>query len=293
MITPTTEEKRVQFIAFVNQLFASEEAVRGVVGIGSLASGHMRPGSDLDAIIFLDPFDLYIVPAEAIWQSAEDRFYSIFDTEQQRAGLQIDFLRLPFQQWAKPDFIWPEERRAELSNGWIAFDPGGEIARLIAQKTVYDDALRLNRLDEAIVWLDELLGGETPAQVWQSLGPVIAHDRLQAAYRNLVEGLFAYNRQWRIWRNREMNVLLNLAWLPPDFATRVLTAVTPPNPTFDGYMARATALRALFADLLTQLIANGDYSHAPMDQAFMRLHEEPGRAWNMDEWNKFRSARKL
>ncbi len=293
MITPTTEEKRVQFIAFVNQLFASEEAVRGVVGIGSLASGHMRPGSDLDAIIFLDPFDLYIVPAEAIWQPAEDRFYSIFDTEQQRGGLQIDFLRLPFQQWAKPDFIWPEERRAELSNGWIAYDPGGAIARLIAQKTVYDDTLRLNRLDEAIVWLDELLSGETPAQVWHSLGPVIAHDRLQAAYRNLVEGLFAYNRQWRIWRNREMNVLLNLAWLPPDFATRVLTAVTPPNPTFDGYMARATALRALFADLLTQLIANGDYSHAPIDQAFMRLHEEPGRAWNMDEWNKFRSARKL
>jgi len=293
MITPTTEEKRVQFIAFVNQLFASEEAVRGVVGIGSLASGHMRPGSDLDAIIFLDPFDLYIVPAEAIWQPTEDKFYSIFDSEQQCGGLQIDFLRLPFQQWAKPDFIWPEERRAELSNGWIAYDPGGAIARLIAQKTVYDDTLRLNRLDEAIVWLDELLSGETPAQVWHSLGPVIAHDRLQAAYRNLVEGLFAYNRQWRIWRNREMNVLLNLAWLPPDFATRVLTAVTPPNPTFDGYMARATALRALFADLLTQLIANGDYSHAPIDQAFMRLHEEPGRAWNMDEWNKFRSARKL
>jgi hypothetical protein len=31
----------------------------------------------------------------------------------------------------------------------------------------------------------------------------------------------------------------------------------------------------------------------PVDQAFLRLHEEPGRAWNMEEWNKFRIARKL
>ena len=44
---------------------------------------------------------------------------------------------------------------------------------------------------------------------------------------------------------------------------------------------------------LNQLIANGDYSHAPVDQAFMRLHEEPGRSWNIEEWNKFRNARKL
>lgn len=292
-MTPATETKRTQFKAFIEKVIAVEDAVRGVVGIGSLASGHMRPESDIDAIIFLDPLDLYIVPAEAKWQPEEDTFYSIFDGRCQTDSLQLDFLRLPYKQWAEPDFIWPEERRAELSGGWIAYDPSGEITQLIAQKTAYNDTVRLSRLDEAIVWLDQLLGEDTPANVWHTLGPVIAYDRLQAAYRNLVDALFAYNRQWRIWRNREMGHLLRLDWLPPDFETRVLTAVTPPNLTYDGYLARTAVLRSLYADLLTQLVANGDYSQAPVDQAFMRLHEEPGRSWNIDEWNKFRNARKL
>lgn len=292
-MTPATAEKRAQFTEFIQQVLAPETAVRGVVGIGSLASGHMRPNSDIDAIIFLDPFDLYIVPAEAIWQPAEDTFYSIFDEVHQPGGLQLDFYRLPFKQWADPAFAWPEARRAELSRGWIAYDPTGDVARLIAQKTAYPDDLRLQRLDEAIVWLDQLLGDNTPETVWQALGPAIAHDRLQAAYRNLVQALFAYNRQWLIWRNREMNDLLNLQWLPAGFATDVVTAVTPPDSSHDGYHQRADTLRRFNTELLNQLIANGDYSHAPVDQAFMRLHEEPGRSWNIEEWNKFRNTRKL
>jgi hypothetical protein len=49
----------------------------------------------------------------------------------------------------------------------------------------------------------------------------------------------------------------------------------------------------LFHELLDQVVANGDYSYAPVDQAFIRSSEEPGRAWNMAEWNKFRRARLL
>ncbi|MCB8984726.1 MAG: hypothetical protein H6659_12935 [Ardenticatenaceae bacterium] len=292
-MTPATEAKRKQFQDFIQRVLAPETAVRGVVGIGSLASGHMRADSDFDAIIFLEPFDLYIVPAEAVWQPAEDAFYSIFDPAHKRGGLQFDFVRLPLSQWAASDFVWPEGRRAELSQGWIAYDPDGEVAGLIAQKTTYDDDLRLHRLDEAIVWLDQLLGSDTPEKVWQALGPLVAHDRLQAAYRHLVEALFAYNRQWLVWRNREMNHLLRLNWLPADFAARAATAVTAPDATQAGYLQRVETLRALFKDLLAELIANGDYSYTPIDQAFMRLHEEPGRSWNIEEWNKFRMARKL
>ncbi len=292
-VTPATQEKREKFQAFVAQLLASETAVKGVVGIGSIAMGHMRADSDVDAVVFLEPFDLYIVPAEAIWYPVEDTFYSIFQTRYLAAGLQVDLLRLPWQKWSAPDFAWPEERRAELSGGWLAYDPSGDVARLIADKCAYDEVLRLERLDEAVIWLDELLGEDTPEHVWTNLGPLVAHDRAQAAYRNLVNGLFAYNRRWRIWRNREMGALLALPWLPPDFPTRAVTAVAAPTPDFDGYMTRITTLRALFADFLQQLIAAGDYSPMPIDQAFLRRHEEPGRAWNLEEWNKFRIARKL
>ncbi|HEX6384055.1 MAG TPA: nucleotidyltransferase domain-containing protein [Anaerolineae bacterium] len=289
-MTPATEQKRKQFNDFIQRVLAPEPAVKGVVGIGSIATGHMRSDSDVDAVVFFDPLDCYIVPAEAIWRADDNTFHSIFDNEVE--GLPVDFLRLDWQEWSDPDFEWPEGRRAELAMGWVAFDPSGELARLIAERTTYRDDMRLERLDEAIIWLDQHLSSGKPQAIWDELGPAIAHDRLQAAYDYLVQALFAYNRQWRVWRNREMDALLSLAWLPKNFQERVLVAANAPSLNEDGYQARVDSLRALFNDLLEQLIANGDYSPTPIDQAFIRRSEEPGRSWNMDEWNKFRRARR-
>ena len=289
-MTPATEEKRKEFGNFVQRVLAPEAAVKGVVGIGSVASGHMRPDSDVDAVIFFDPLEYYIVPAEAIWRPGDNSFHSIFDDDVE--GLQVDFLRLEWQAWSDPEFEWPEGRRAELARGWIAFDPSGAVARLIAERTAYPEEVRLERLDEAIIWLDQHLSGDKPQAVWDDLGPAIAHDRLEAAYDYLVQALFASNSQWRVWRNREMSALLRLPWLPENFEERVLTAANAPALDEDGYQARVASLRALFNEVLAYLIARGDYSPTPVDQAFIRRSEEPGRAWNMDEWNKFRRARR-
>ncbi len=292
-MTPATLEKREQFQQFIQQLLAPETAVKGVVGIGSIATGLARPDSDIDAVIFLQPYDEHIVPAEAIWDAENDTFHSIFieDEKLQQNGLQVDFARLDWQQWASPDFIWPEERRAELAQGWIAYDPTGELAQLIQSKTAYTDEARTARLDEAVTWLDQHLGGDTPGRNWESLGPTIAHDRLNAAYYYLVDGLFAFNRRWRVWRNREMSSLLNLPWLPANFAERVLWAANTPSLDYDGYMRRVETQQSLFAEWQEQLIAAGDYQTDPVDEAFIRSSEEPGRAWNMAEWNEKRQAR--
>jgi len=126
---------------------------------------------------------------------------------------------------------------------------------------------------------------------WQSLGPLRAHDRLAAAYDCLVQALFAGNRRWRPWRNREMSYLLALPWLPDDFEARVLSALNAPAHDPAGYAARVAALRGLFADILARLVADGDYpADDPIGAAFVRSHEEPGRAWNMDAWNGARSS---
>ena len=289
-MTPETEQKRKQLQQFIEEVLAPETAVKGVVAIGSMATGHMTAHSDIDAIIFLDPFDLYIVPAEAIWRPEDNTFHSIFNEE--IVGIPLDFARLNWPQWADPEFEWPEGRRAELSLGWIAYDPQGEVAQLIAQRTTYPDDLRLARLDEAIVWLDQHLNWKAKS-AWEKLGPVIAHDRLEAAYDYLAQALFAVNRQWRIWRNREMQTLLKLPWLPEDFADRVLIAANAPDLEYDGYVARFEMLCDLFNDLLSHLIMNGDYSNTPIDQAFIRSSDEPGRAWNMDEWSRFHQVRML
>ena len=54
---------------------------------------------------------------------------------------------------------------------------------------------------------------------------------------------------------------------------------------FEAYLTRASQLSSLFDDLLSRLIADGFYSSTPVDQAFIRAHDEPGFAWNMDDWN--------
>ncbi len=294
-MTPFTEQKRAQFQRFIEQVLKPETAVLGVVGIGSMATGHMKADSDIDAVVFLDPYDLFIVPAEAYWLPDNNTFHSIFtdDPQVRQAGLQVDFLRLRWQQWSNPAFQWPEERKAELSMGWVVYDPHEKVAPLIAQKTAYSAEARLERLDEALIWMDQHLNWDDPQMQWHSLGAAIAGDRLEAAYHYLVDALFALNGRWRVWRNRQMSTLLNLPWLPENFAERVVCAANAPSLDYAGYLVRHQTLKSLFQELLEQLIATGDYSQMPIDQAFMRRSEEPGRSWNMDEWNKYRAARNL
>ena len=279
-------------MVFIERELVPEPAVQAVIGIGSIASGLARPDSDIDAIIFLDPFDWYIVPAEFKWCPSDNSFHSIFN---QVSGLkecmQFDFARFDLTQWADSSFEWPEERCAELHEGWLAFDRSGQVAELIETRTTYADAIRITKLDEAITWLDQHLSDDRPQSRWDSLGSVKAHDRLQAAYEYLVQALFAYNRRWRPWRNREMSSLLALPWLPEGFANRVLGAVSTSSLDYAGYLTRVDSLRGLFQDLTNHLVTDGEYGDDVISEAFIRSHNEPGRAWNMDEWNRKHAER--
>lgn len=286
MTTEATIQKRQQLLDFIDAKLAPVAAVQGVVVVGSVGAGLAHPGSDIDAYVFLDPLELYIVPAESIWRAADDSFHSIFadDDDLERTGLQLDAKRLDLRQWQDASFGWSEPVRAELSNAWIAYDRTGAVARVIASRTAYDDALRVPRLDDAVTWLDQHLGDDGPAQRWATLNPAIAHDRLHAAYEYLVQLLFATNRRWRVWRNREMTALLALPWLPADFAHRVLVALNAPALDEQGYTERAAMLQQLFAETMQHLVEEGTYGTNPIGEAFIRQHEEPGRAWNMDAW---------
>ncbi|MBN1873750.1 MAG: hypothetical protein JXA33_05935 [Anaerolineae bacterium] len=279
--------------AFIECELVPEPAIQAVIGIGSIASGLARPDSDIDAIIFLDPLDWYVVPAEFIWCPSDSSFHSIFSPEPGlEEGIQFDFARFDLVQWADPSYEWAEERCAELHEGWLAFDRSGQVAELIATRTTYTDNIRTAKLDEAITWLDQHLSGDKPQRRWERLGAIIAHDRLQAAYEYLAQALFAYNRHWRPWRNREMSSLLTLPWLPEGFADRVLVALNAPACDYTGYLTRMDALRALFQDLTHRLVTDGEYGDDVISEAFIRSHDESGRARNMEQWNRKHLERK-
>ena len=78
-MTPATLQKRRDLTAFVQRVLAPEPAVQAVIAVGSVVIGRARPDSDIDVILFLDPYDAYIVPAEFIWCPADGSFHSIFE----------------------------------------------------------------------------------------------------------------------------------------------------------------------------------------------------------------------
>lgn len=291
---PTTcsaaQTKHHQLLDYIARCLVPHEAIRGVVAIGSVATGLARADSDIDSVVFLDPLDLYITPAESIWRAADDTHHSIFtdDSSLGRDGIQLDTHRVDLAVWRSPDFEWPEHRRAELADGWVAYDRTGEVAELVAQRTSMQDSDRQTILDQVLVEVAGVLP-EDPAWSWRTLGPVEAFDRLQSAYESLARGLFAYNHKWRPWRSRALRGLRQLRYLPDAFrADGGAAATTAGADTYDAYDRRARVLRGMLDQLVARLQLDRTYGTDPVTEAFIRINDEPGRAWNMDAWVKRR-----
>ena len=68
----------------------------------------------------------------------------------------------------------------------------------------------------------------------------------------------------------------------------MLVANNTPSLDKKGYDRRVQALQTMFNEVLEQLKADGTYGTDPIGEAFVRSHEEPGRSWNMTEFNKRR-----
>lgn len=287
MLTPATQRKRQDLLRFIERVLAPAPAVQAVLAVGSVASGLARPDSDIDAVVWIDPYDPYIAPAEFIWRPSDDSFRSIFSQEPERdEDVQLDLHRLDLAKWSRPDHPWPEGFLAELSGAWWAYRRTERVAELVAARTAYPEGLRRARLDEALVWLDQHLAEDDSLGRWERLGPLAAHSRLLAAWDWLAQALCAYHRRWRPWRNRELETLLALPWLPEGFEAHANKALAPSGEGFAAYQRRAKALQALYTAVCQRLIADGEYGEDIVGEAFIRSHDEPGRAWNMDAWRE-------
>ena len=97
----------------------------------------------------------------------------------------------------------------------------------------------------------------------------------------------------RTFRSRELSDLLNLPWLPERFDEQLLLAVNALSVTHDGYKQRAITLRHFFNELVDKCQRDRLYGVKAVNEAFIRQHDEPGRDWNMDEWNKKHKERNI
>ena len=105
-MNPATVQKRKDLTTFIQREMIPEPSIQGVVVIGSVATGMARPDSDIDAFVFLDPFDPYAVPAEFKWLPDQGTFHGIFSAV--KNAIQFDFQRFDLQQWSSPSHVWPE-----------------------------------------------------------------------------------------------------------------------------------------------------------------------------------------
>jgi hypothetical protein len=293
-LTLATAQKRRHLLLVIERLLQPEACVQAVVGVGSIASNTANAGSDIDALVFMQPIEEHIVPAESIWCPWDDSFHSIFtpDERVQAEGIQLDVKLCELAQWQRDDAVWDAGQRAGLANAWVAFDRTGATTALIAERTRYADDIRLNHLDRAIIALEGVLLHDAPSRVWDNQVPLVAFDRLNAAGDALVQALFALNRRWLPWRERRMTHVLTLPWLPPSFDSYGLSAFSASAHDRAGYGAQADALSVLFAEVLTELVRDGCYAADPIDEAFIHLHDsDPGRTWDMLAWSHARATR--
>ncbi|MEM7363284.1 MAG: nucleotidyltransferase domain-containing protein [Pseudomonadota bacterium] len=286
-MTPATQLKRQHLMLAIERLLAPHECVKGVVAVGSVASNTARPDSDIDAMVFMSPIDPYIVPAEAMWRPDDDSFHSIFATDAGEEAIPLDFMLRDLEEWQNAEGLWTDAQKAGLAHAWVAYDRDGHVKKLIKEKTAYPPSVRVQKLDIAITVLDQILAEGVPERVWEHLGATNAIDRLVSAGSALVDLVFAVNSAWRPWPERQMAFLLTLPTLPRDYESKFLSTVTGLADE-DGYFKRVTALRQLFEDVLDELRREGAYGKNPASEAFMRIHDEPGRSWNLVEWNRRR-----
>jgi len=286
-----TRRKRRELLTYIQREVVPKLSIQGVVEIGSVARGIARDDSDIDAVVFLAPYDLYAIPAEFKWSADQGTYHGIF--REVENSIQLDFQHLDLAQWSKKSYPWPESICAELSEGWIAFDRNDEIQTLIAKRTKYNSEVRQGHLDEAIVGLASLLSETATDRTWTTLGPSIAHYRLHSACDYLIQALFAYNRRWRPLRSREISVLLCLPWIPEGFEEQLLLATNALTARQERYQERAATLRDFFDKLVSKCQQDRLYGENAVREAFIRQHDEPGRSWNMDEWKRKHEERNL
>ena len=103
-----TERKREELATYIQTEVIEETSVQGIVVIGSVAKGIARADSDIDAVVFLEPYDLYAVPAESKWQPDTREYFGIFSDVSD--FIQLDFFRrVDLRAWSQPTCEWQSQ----------------------------------------------------------------------------------------------------------------------------------------------------------------------------------------
>lgn len=282
-LSAATHRLRAQLGDFITRHVAPHPTIKAVVVYGSVASGAATESSDVDAFVFMDPVDPWLLPAEAIWNPEEDSFRSIFSERPVVPGeLQLDLTRVSLQE-RRGDAPWPPADRAALTHRWVAFErPGTDVESLVVERIAMSERERRTALDAALLAADGLL--ENPETLWER-DELEALDALNAMWEAVMAGTYAINRVWMPYRGRGVRGLRRLPWRGALGDDLLMRCVATDGTDRAAFVKRAAALTRAHEALLAHLQDDPEFGEDPTFAAFLRAHDEPGRAWNIEEWS--------
>ena len=230
------------------------------------------------------------MPGEFRWDRATGKYYTIFERQ---GTVQIDAKRVDLEEMKKIE--WPDEWKYELASGIVVYDPEGKVEKLSDQKTFYREELRLKRIMEAVLRIDNDCVHRNWATVikWINKGDfLIAHEQLNVALEEILKILYSYNRTFMPWRNKWLARSLDLQWLPDHFDDCVKEFLLIKELNESDVRRRLTILRGIFNKALEKLIREGILPEEnPIGYAFGQSHKEIGYAGTMDIWLKAHQER--
>lgn len=244
------ENQIEMFRQVAERLVSKITAYKNVVGIiflGGLIRGFVDKFSDLDITVFLSGKD----------ERVPTQIYDLGLEERKRSAIDID-LEIHFLE----DFKrrrWDEMDRWELSNAEIAFDPKGEIRKMLRAKLRIPKEFWIRRIalcSEYVKWYccppkDDV---GTIAEAWIQRGNLVsAHYSLNYAIELLFNVIFALNKEflpppkWRIFYSSR------LKWLPKNYKELLGEAMRVKSMSPKDFDRRLRAIRRMWCEILPKI----------------------------------------
>jgi predicted nucleotidyltransferase len=223
------------------------EGVAGIIFVGGLARGFADKYSDVDVIVFLGKND----------GELKKRVRKVESDEAKRSCLDIDLEIHNLVDFRKRKldevFLW------DLSKAEIAFDPDGDISKLLKAKFHVPGSFWLKRLAvyaEYMKWYccPRKESVESIAEMWIDRGDsTSAHYCTNYTVDLLVNTLFALNKEflpapkWRIFYSYE------LKWLPKHYERFVKEAIEVKDLSKHSLVQRIDVLKQMWNETMPKI----------------------------------------
>lgn len=242
---------------------AKHDGVAGIAFAGGLERGFTDKYSDVDILVFLCKKSPVL----------RDRILKLGSEAQKRLSVDVDLEVYFLEDFRKRKLS--EIHKWDLSHIQVAFDPQGEIRRLLKEKTKVHQSFWIRRIvvcGEYLKWYccPPRTDISTIAEAWAERGDLVsAHYCVNYGLDLLVSIVYALNKEfvpppkWKIFYSH------SLRWLPNDYNRLVKEALRTNSLSVKDLNRRLSTLKELWQEILPKIEEETGMTPASMSKHFV------------------------